>query len=178
MVLDTSRLGPVGPPWATCFAAAQAKKIILDHHVSQDDLGAEAFKDTTAEATGRLVVEAAAAPGRRAARPTFARRCLPRWRPIPAGFVCLDHGDTYRAAAATGRRRRRPEAIYHCALRTRYAGAAAAAGRMLARTQTELGGRLVHTSVGVKISTPPAPALRHRRRDQYDAGSPRAPKWP
>ncbi|MGC3972047.1 MAG: hypothetical protein QM775_33310 [Pirellulales bacterium] len=35
------------------------KKIVLDHHMSSDELGAEQFKDTTAEATGRLVYDAA-----------------------------------------------------------------------------------------------------------------------
>ena len=41
----------------------QAKKIVVDHHLSEDDLGAEAFKNVQAEATGRLVVEAAEALG-------------------------------------------------------------------------------------------------------------------
>jgi len=36
---------------------------VLDHHVSEDTLGDDVFKETTAEATGRLVVEAADALG-------------------------------------------------------------------------------------------------------------------
>ena len=32
---------------------------IIDHHVSQDDLGATPYKNTTAEATGRLIAELA-----------------------------------------------------------------------------------------------------------------------
>ena len=48
---------------------------MLDHHVSGDDLGAELFKDTNAEATGRLVIEAAdqlGVPiGREIAEPAF-----------------------------------------------------------------------------------------------------------
>ena len=43
--------------------AFPGKKIVVDHHVSDDDLGAEQFKNTQAEATGRLVVEAAEALG-------------------------------------------------------------------------------------------------------------------
>src|SRR5436305_14462716 len=62
IVLDTSawaQLGPMGDVLRT----TAAKKVIVDHHVSGDDLGAELFKDTTAEATGRLVIQAAAELG-------------------------------------------------------------------------------------------------------------------
>ncbi len=49
--------------------------MVLDHHVSGDDLGAELFKDAEAEATGRLVIEAADQLGVRLtpeiARPAF-----------------------------------------------------------------------------------------------------------
>ena len=58
LVLDTSAWIQLGP-MADLLRASQAKKYILDHHVSQDDLGAEAFKDTAAEATGRLVLDTA-----------------------------------------------------------------------------------------------------------------------
>src|SRR5207247_9299307 len=62
MVLDTSAWVQLGP-MADFIRAFPGKKIVVDHHVSEDDLGAELFKETTAEATGRLVVEAAAALG-------------------------------------------------------------------------------------------------------------------
>ncbi len=58
MVLDTSAWAQLGPMGGV-LKDTMAKKVILDHHVSEDDLGAEAFKDVTAEATGRLVVDAA-----------------------------------------------------------------------------------------------------------------------
>ena len=38
-------------------------KVVIDHHLTQDDLGALRLVDTSAEATGRLVFEAAAALG-------------------------------------------------------------------------------------------------------------------
>ena len=38
-------------------------KAVVDHHLTQDDLGAARFVDTTAEATGRLVYEAITALG-------------------------------------------------------------------------------------------------------------------
>jgi bifunctional oligoribonuclease and PAP phosphatase NrnA len=63
VVLDTgtwNQLGDFGP----CFKAATAKKVVIDHHLSQDDLGAIQLVDTTAEATGRLVWEVVQALGR------------------------------------------------------------------------------------------------------------------
>jgi phosphoesterase RecJ-like protein len=41
----------------------QGERVVIDHHVSQDDLGALVLKDTTAEATGTLVLEAARSLG-------------------------------------------------------------------------------------------------------------------
>ncbi len=58
MVLDTSAWAQLGA-MGDVIRATAAKKLIVDHHVSGDDLGAELFKDTTAEATGRLVMQAA-----------------------------------------------------------------------------------------------------------------------
>src|SRR5690349_8144791 len=62
MILDTSAWAQLGP-MADVVRASKGRKAIVDHHVGQDDLGAELFKDVTAEATGRLVVEAADALG-------------------------------------------------------------------------------------------------------------------
>ena len=58
MILDTSAWAQLGA-MGDVVRETTAKKIILDHHVSEDDLGAISFKNTKAEATGRLVVEAA-----------------------------------------------------------------------------------------------------------------------
>lgn len=58
MVLDTSawkQLGQMGE----VLRRIDAKRVVLDHHESSDDLSAELFKDVKAEATGRLVYEAA-----------------------------------------------------------------------------------------------------------------------
>ena len=58
MILDTSAWAQLGP-MSEVVKSTPAEKIILDHHVSEDDLGARPFKNTAAEATGRLVAEAA-----------------------------------------------------------------------------------------------------------------------
>src|SRR5262245_5224203 len=57
MVLDTSAWPQLGT-MAEVVRGWKTHKLILDHHVSEDDMGAELFKDPTVEATGRLVVEA------------------------------------------------------------------------------------------------------------------------
>src|SRR5207244_7509215 len=62
LVLDTSAWAQIGPV-SDFIRGFGGKKIVLDHHASADDLGAEEFKDVTAEATGSLVVQAAEALG-------------------------------------------------------------------------------------------------------------------
>jgi phosphoesterase RecJ-like protein len=61
-VLDTSSWAQLGE-MATPFRESPAKKIVLDHHIKGDDIGAEKFIDPEAEATGTLVVRAADALG-------------------------------------------------------------------------------------------------------------------
>ena len=62
IVVDTSAWGQLGP-MADVIHASSARKVNIDHHVSQDDLGAVTFKDTASESTGRLVLQAIDALG-------------------------------------------------------------------------------------------------------------------
>lgn len=62
IVVDTSAWVQLGP-MADVVRAFSGKRIVIDHHVSQDDLGAEVFKEETAEATGRLILELGEALG-------------------------------------------------------------------------------------------------------------------
>ena len=62
LVLDTSAWGQLGE-MAGVIDDSPARRAVIDHHVSGDDLGAEVFKDAEAEATGRLVLEALDALG-------------------------------------------------------------------------------------------------------------------
>jgi phosphoesterase RecJ-like protein len=58
VILDLSSWNQLGEmaDWVRAFPGP---RVVVDHHVSQDDLGATFLKDTTAEATGTLVVRAA-----------------------------------------------------------------------------------------------------------------------
>ncbi len=56
MVLDTSAWGQL-TELGSVIKRTKAKKVLIDHHVSSDDLGALEFKDTSAEATGALIFQ-------------------------------------------------------------------------------------------------------------------------
>lgn len=62
MVLDTSAWQQVGP-MGDVLRESTAKKVVIDHHVGGDDMDAVVFKDDSAEANGRLVLEAVEALG-------------------------------------------------------------------------------------------------------------------
>lgn len=58
IVLDTSAWQQVAD-LRKVLQSTEAKKVVIDHHVSSDDLGAIEFKDVEASATGVLIVELA-----------------------------------------------------------------------------------------------------------------------
>jgi phosphoesterase RecJ-like protein len=62
IVCDTSAWGQLGA-MADVIRTSPAQRFVIDHHQSGDDLGATVLKDDTAEATGRLIVEAMDALG-------------------------------------------------------------------------------------------------------------------
>jgi len=58
IVVDTSAWGQLGG-MAEVLRSFKGLKAVIDHHASEDDLGAVVFKDSTAEATGRLILQLA-----------------------------------------------------------------------------------------------------------------------
>jgi phosphoesterase RecJ-like protein len=60
VIVDTSAWGQLGP-MADVVRQFDGQKIVIDHHVSEDDMQALVCKDATAEATGRLILELAMA---------------------------------------------------------------------------------------------------------------------
>jgi bifunctional oligoribonuclease and PAP phosphatase NrnA len=146
MVLDTSAWVQLGP-MADFIRGFPGKKIIVDHHVSEDDLGAELFKETTAEATGRLVVEAAAKLGvkltREIATPLFAAIATDTgW----FRFASASAG-TYSIAEKLIDAGADPAAIYNALYEQDTLGRMKLRGLVLTRIETELNGRLAHTYV-------------------------------
>jgi bifunctional oligoribonuclease and PAP phosphatase NrnA len=62
VILDLSSWNQLGD-MAGFIRQFPGPRVIIDHHVSEDDLGATVFKDSSAEATGILVMQAIAALG-------------------------------------------------------------------------------------------------------------------
>jgi phosphoesterase RecJ-like protein len=146
LVLDTSAWAQIGPV-SDFIRGFAGKKIVLDHHASADDLGAEEFKDVTAEATGSLVVQAAEALGVKL-RPEMAT-------PLFAA-VATDTG-WYRFSSATASCYRtgaklidagaQPAAIFNSLYEQDTLGRVKLRGLILTRIVAELEGRLAHTYV-------------------------------
>ncbi len=146
IVLDTSAWLQLGK-MAEVIRGSKAIKVVVDHHVSSDDLGAEFFKNTEAEATGRLVVEAADALGvplaTRIAGPAFAALATDTgWFRFASASA-----DTFRLAARLVEAGARPDVLYKQLYERDTIGRLRLIGRTLARTRTELDGRLIYTWV-------------------------------
>jgi phosphoesterase RecJ-like protein len=146
MILDTSAWAQLGP-MSDVVRTTEAKKVVVDHHVSADDLGAEQFKNVEAEATGRLVVEAAEALGvtltPAIATPLFAAVAT------DTGWFRFNSAsaETYRAAARLIDAGARPAAIFRDLYEQDTLGRVRLRGVILSRVATELAGRLAHTYV-------------------------------
>lgn len=146
MVLDTSAWIQLGA-MADAIRNSPAKRMVLDHHVSEDDLGADVFKNTTAEATGRLVVEAAGQLG----VPLTAEIAAPLFAALATDTgwfrFASTTGDTYRYGGQLVDAGASPAAIYNALYEQDTLARVQLRGRILAKTQTELDGRLAHTFV-------------------------------
>ncbi|MBM3999751.1 MAG: bifunctional oligoribonuclease/PAP phosphatase NrnA [Planctomycetes bacterium] len=146
IILDTSAWAQLGA-MADIVRNLSIRKLVVDHHVGEDDLGAELFKDTGAEATGRLVYDAARALN----VPIDAAIAMPLFAAVatdtgwfrfpstsPATFACA--ADLVRAGA-------RPNEIYNALYEQDTHGRMLLRGRVLARIAIEEGGELAHTFV-------------------------------
>ncbi len=146
MILDTSAWAQLGP-MGDAIRAMPAKRIVLDHHMSSDELGAELFKNTKAEATGRLVIEAAEQLGvaltPEMAMPLFAALATDtgwfRFSSVTA--------ETYRYAAKLVAAGAQVTSIYNVLYEQDTLARLKLIGRILDRTTAELDGRLIHTHV-------------------------------
>ena len=132
---------------AEVVKSTPARKVVLDHHVSEDDLQAVAFKDATAEATGRLVVEAADQLG--VALTASIARSLFAAVATDTGWFRFGstRSDTYQLAARLVEAGANPADIYAHLYEQETLGRCRLRGVILSRLKTELDGRLVHTFV-------------------------------
>ncbi len=146
MVLDTSAWAQLGP-MADVVRRNSCTKMVLDHHVGSDDLGAEMFKDTSAEATGHLVVLAAEALGieidQTMSVPLFVAIAT------DTGWFRFSSANaaTYRVAARLIDAGARPSQLYGDLYERDTLGRVRLRGLILSRVVAELDGRLVYTYV-------------------------------
>ena len=145
MILDTSAWAQLGP-MADVIRSTRAKKVLIDHHVGEDELGAERFKNTEAEATGRLVVEVADCMNVKLteamAIPLYAAIATDTgWFRFPSttNITMQVAGRLIEAGAD-------PPAIFRQLYEQETLARVNLRGRILARTQTDVDGRLAHTA--------------------------------
>jgi phosphoesterase RecJ-like protein len=145
-VLDTSAWGQLGP-MADVVRRTTARKIVIDHHVSQDDLGATFFKDTAAESTGRLILQAIDALGagvtQSMATPLFTAIATDTgW----FRFASVTEA-TLAAAARLVAAGARPSEIFSALYEQNSLGRLRLQARILSNVKSHLGGRLLSTAI-------------------------------
>ena len=144
VILDTTAWAQLGA-MADVIRASKAIKVVIDHHISGDDLGAELFKDPEVEATGRLVIEAAdelGVPiGPEIAVPAFAALTT------DTGWFRFSStgAETLRLAARLVEAGAKPDQLYKQLYESDSHARLQLIGRALVHTQSELSGRLIHT---------------------------------
>jgi phosphoesterase RecJ-like protein len=146
MILDTSSWAQLGP-MSEVVRTTPAVKIVLDHHVKGDDVGAIDFKNTQAEATGRLVAEAAEHLGV-PLTPHIASNLFAAIATDTGWFrFSSTTAETYRWASKLIHAGAVPAAIYAELYERDTLGRMKLRGRILERFETDLNGRLAHTFV-------------------------------
>jgi bifunctional oligoribonuclease and PAP phosphatase NrnA len=146
IILDTSAWAQLGG-MADIVRSTKALKAVIDHHVSEDDLGAEAFKDAQAEATGQLVIEAADQL-KVSLTPSIARAAFVAVATDTGWFrFSSTTADTFSLIARLVQAGARPDEIYKNLYENDSLARLCLIGRTLARTETELDGRLIHTHI-------------------------------
>jgi phosphoesterase RecJ-like protein len=146
IVVDTSAWAQLGP-MADVVRNSQARKVVIDHHVSQDDLGAAAFKDTTAESTGRLALGAVDALGVQVtpeiAVPLFAAMATDTgWFRFPSVT-----NTTFAAAARLVAAGARPSDIYANLYERNSLARLRLQGLILSKIKSHLGGKLLSAAI-------------------------------
>ncbi|MFM2093936.1 MAG: hypothetical protein RIS70_1060, partial [Planctomycetota bacterium] len=125
----------------------RAVKVVVDHHVSQDDLDATPFKNTQSESTGRLVLEFARFAGV-ALTPAIASPLFAAIATDTGWFRFRSAtGVTYRAGAELIDAGADVATIYAELYERDTLARVRLRGFILSHAKSELNGRLVHTCV-------------------------------
>ncbi len=146
MILDTSAWAQLGD-MGDVFRASRSDKMVLDHHVGEDELGATMYKDYQAEATGHLVVQAADAFN----VPLTRAMAVPLFAAIATDTGWFRFGsvtpETYRVIARLMDAGVVPSEVYSDLYERDTLGRLRLRGLILSRTKSELDGALMYTHV-------------------------------
>jgi phosphoesterase RecJ-like protein len=146
IVLDTSAWAQLGP-MGDVLRGFTGTKLCIDHHVGEDPLETEFFKDTKAEATGHLVAKLA----KHLRAPITKPMATALYAAIATDTGWFRFGsttsDTYRIIAELLDCGAVPSEIYGDLYERDTLGRVRLRGRILSRTQEELAGQLVYTHV-------------------------------
>ncbi|MFO0955883.1 MAG: bifunctional oligoribonuclease/PAP phosphatase NrnA [Isosphaeraceae bacterium] len=146
VIVDLSSWGQLGD-MADFVRAFPGPRLVIDHHVSQDDMGATVLKDTTAEATGTLVARAFRALGG-TLTPEVATGLLTA--------IAMDTGwfrhpsttpETLRTAAELMEAGADVSRIYRLLFERNTAGRLLMMGESLSGLRTDLDGRIAYSAV-------------------------------
>jgi phosphoesterase RecJ-like protein len=149
IILDTSAWAQLGE-MADIVRSTKAIKLVLDHHVSEDDLGAEVFKDVEVEATGRLVLDAADQL-KVSLTPEIARAVFIAVATDTGWFrFSSTSAETFYLIKRLVEAGAVPDEIYRELYENDSLARLRLIGRALIHTQTELGGRLIHTYINLE----------------------------
>jgi phosphoesterase RecJ-like protein len=146
VVLDTSAWQQLGP-MADIIRQSSARKIVIDHHLSEDDLGAEMFKDSSSESTGRLVLQAIDALGVE----LTAEMAVPLFTAIATDTGWFRFAsvtvDTFSAVARLTAAGAKPHVIFAALYEQNSMARLLLQGRILSNVKSHLGGRLLSTAI-------------------------------
>lgn len=146
IVVDTSAWSQLGP-MADVLRATQARKVVIDHHVSQDDLGAEMFKDPSSESTGRLILAAVEALGV-PLTPEIASALFVAIATDTGWFRFASVSEkTFAAAARLVAAGARPNDAFAALYEQNSLARLRLQGRILTNVKSHLGGRLLSTAI-------------------------------
>jgi phosphoesterase RecJ-like protein len=146
VILDLSSWNQLGD-MAEFIRLFPGPRVVIDHHVSQDELGATVFKDPTAEATGMLVMRAISAIGG-SFTPEVATGLLTA--------IAMDTGwfrhsnmraGTLRAVAELLEAGARIDEIYRNLFERNTLGRLKLIGETLRGMQTDCGGRVAYATI-------------------------------
>ena len=145
-ILDTSAWQQLGP-MAEVLRRSPARKIVIDHHLSEDDFGAEMFKDVNSESTGRLVLQAIDALGVEL-KPEMAVPLLTAIATDTGWFRFASvTAETFSAAARLAAAGAKPHIIFGALYEQNSLARLLLQGRILINVKSHIGGRLLSTAI-------------------------------